>query len=407
MLSSPCRRHRKLSTGRFPGLGRELRIAPPSEDAAIVYELIRPLLFRLEPERSHRLALEALEAAWRAGLLRLAGPAPRLPVRLWDLTFPNPVGLAAGMDKDGEHLEAWGALGLGFVEVGTVTPRPQPGNPPPRLFRIPEARALINRMGFNNQGVDRLVERLRRVRFPGVVGVNLGKNRDTPLERALEDYRYGLERVYPHCGYVVINVSSPNTPGLRELQGPEALGRLLAGLGEARRRLEDRHGRRVPLLVKLAPDLEEAELEVLARVLLEHGVDGAIATNTTLRREGVEGLPGAGEPGGLSGAPLRPLADAVLARLHRALEGRLPLVGVGGILEGRDAVEKVRAGASLVQLCTGLVYRGPGLVRACVRALAEAGWPRRAWEGAKMGGEETEGGAQAMRGRGGGGAGHG
>ncbi|GIX22321.1 MAG: dihydroorotate dehydrogenase (quinone) [Gammaproteobacteria bacterium] len=334
-----------------------------------LYRLLRPLLFRLDPERAHALTL---------GLLRLAGgaaglglPAPRRPVEAMGLRFPNPVGLAAGLDKDGRCLAAWTALGFGFIEVGTVTPRPQPGNPRPRLFRIPAERALINRMGFNNEGVDALAARLeryraRRRRVP--VGVNLGKNRDTPVDAAAADYCTGLAKVYTLCDYVTINVSSPNTPGLRGLQHGAALAALLDAVLEERERLAARHGVLRPLALKIAPDLDEAALEALLDTVLARPIEALIVANTTLARPAGNSGPWA-EAGGLSGAPLFDPATRLLRRVRDRVGRRLALIGVGGIVEPADAVAKLRAGADLVQLYTGLIYRGPGLVHAICRAL--------------------------------------
>jgi dihydroorotate dehydrogenase len=344
----------------------------------VLYEFARPLLFALDPEAAHELTLVKLERAHRLGLTRWL--QPRLaddPVQVMGLRFPNPVGLAAGLDKNAAHIDALGDLGFGFIEVGTVTPRPQPGNPRPRMFRLPAARALINRLGFNNAGIDAFVANVESSRTfcanGGVLGVNIGKNADTPVERALDDYATCLRRVYPlfatRAGYVTINVSSPNTAGLRALQARDALAALLAGLRDERARLADRHGKRVPLAVKIAPDLDDAELPRIADALLAHGIDAVIATNTTIARAGVAGLRHAEEPGGLSGAPLFARSTAVIRRLAEHLQGRLPIIGVGGILSGADAAEKIAAGACLVQLYTGLIYRGPALVAECRRAL--------------------------------------
>jgi dihydroorotate dehydrogenase len=291
------------------------------------------------------------------------------------LEFPNPVGLAAGLDKNGAHIDALACLGFGFIEVGTVTPRPQPGNPPPRLFRIPQARALINRMGFNNDGVERLVANVRRSRYRGVLGINIGKNFDTPIERAVDDYLACLQRVYEYASYVAVNISSPNTRDLRSLQQAPALEQLLSALAHERERLASRHGRRVPLAVKVAPDLDETETRTIAALLIAHGIDAVIATNTTLSREGVEQWPGSGHGGGLSGAPLAKMSNRTIHWLAEALGERVPIIGVGGIVSGDDACEKVRAGATLVQLYTGLIYRGPALVAEAVRALKTCNKP--------------------------------
>jgi dihydroorotate dehydrogenase len=329
----------------------------------MLYRLARPLLFALDPERAHRITLNALETARHCGLAGLLGAkSPGTTQRVMGLEFPNPVGLAAGLDKNAEHVDALAALGFGFIEVGTVTPRPQPGNPSPRLFRLPEACALINRMGFNNLGVDRLLFNLKRTRYRGVLGINIGKNFDTPIERAVDDYLYCLRKVYPAASYVAVNISSPNTRDLRTLQQSTELERLLAALATERERLAARSGRRVPLAVKIAPDLEEFEIDAIARLLIAHGVDAAIATNTTVSREAVTALKHGNETGGLSGAPLRARATAVLRQLAKAAAGRVALIGVGGILSAQDAREKFAAGAALVQIYTGLIYQGPRLI---------------------------------------------
>jgi dihydroorotate dehydrogenase len=329
----------------------------------MLYRLARPVLFALEPERAHRATFQALETVRKLRLAAmLAPPRVEAPRRVMGLDFPNPVGLAAGMDKNGEHVDALAALGFGFLEVGTVTPRPQPGNPPPRLFRLSRAQALINRMGFNNLGVEQLLFNLRRTRYRGILGVNIGKNFDTPIERAVDDYLYCMRKVYSVASYVAVNISSPNTRDLRSLQQSAELERLLGALAEEREKLAARSGRRVPLAVKIAPDLDEASIQAIAALLIAHGVDAAIATNTTVSRDGVAGLPDSTQSGGLSGAPLRAQATAVLRQLAEAAQGRLALIGVGGILSADDAREKFRAGASLVQLYTGLIYRGPRLI---------------------------------------------
>lgn len=335
------------------------------------YALARPLLFALEPETAHAATLKLAEAARRCGVLGLAaGRVAPAPLTVMGLAFPNPVGLAAGLDKDAAHLGTLAALGFGFIEVGTVTPRPQPGNPRPRLFRLPEADALINRFGFNNVGLDAFLENVARARWRGVLGINLGKNADTPTERAADDYATGLEQVYAVASYVTINVSSPNTKNLRALQERDALDALLTRLTQMRERLADRHGKRVPLVLKVAPDLDGAHIGEIADAVRRHGIDGVIATNTSIARVGVERLAHASEAGGLSGAPIRAQATQVLGAFARALAGEVPLIGAGGILSGRDAVEKIAAGASLVQLYTGLIYRGPALVAECVDAIA-------------------------------------
>ena len=337
-----------------------------------MYGLARPFLFALDAERAHGLGLSSLDALHALRLQRLLGGGPRpFPTTVLGLRFPNPVGLAAGLDKDGEHIDALLALGFGFVEIGTVTPRPQAGNQKPRMFRLPRHQAIINRMGFNNAGVDALVRNVRRARRrgDGLLGINIGKNKDTPNESAHRDYLHCLERVYPLADYVVVNISSPNTAGLRELQEEQALRRLVGELREAQERLASRHGRRVPQLVKVAPDLSDEDIDAAARVLGDLGVDGVIATNTTVSRIAVQGHPHAHQTGGLSGEPLMNKSTAVLRMLRTRLPEGVPLVGVGGILSGADAAKKTAAGASLVQLYTGLVYRGPALIGECVEAI--------------------------------------
>jgi dihydroorotate dehydrogenase len=338
-----------------------------------MYTLLRPLLFQLDAETAHHLTLTSLQAAYRLGLSRLI--APRVtgkPVSCMGITFPNGVGLAAGLDKNGAYIDALAALGFGFIEIGTITPRPQPGNPAPRLFRLPEAQAIINRMGFNNDGVTQLIANVRAARFKGVLGINIGKNFDTPIERAADDYLTCLDAVYPHASYVTVNISSPNTQNLRSLQAGDALSDLLKQLKQAQTRLSQQHGRYVPLAVKIAPDLDDAQIADIARLLREHRIDGVIATNTTLAREAVAQLPHGAETGGLSGAPVRLAANRVIRQLAQALAGELPIIGVGGILNGDHAREKIAAGACLVQVYSGLIYRGPALVGDCVRSLADA-----------------------------------
>jgi dihydroorotate dehydrogenase len=336
----------------------------------MLYPLLRALLFRLDPEAAHDLSLNALRLGCRGPIGRwLSARMTRLPRTVMGLTFPNPIGLAAGLDKNADYLDTLGALGFGFIEVGTVTPRPQAGNPRPRLFRLPRAQALINRLGFNNRGVDYVVERIRHARYRGVLGVNIGKNRDTPLANAVDDYLCCLRKVYPYAHYVAVNISSPNTPGLRDLQSGKRLGALLAALQAERARLAAEHDRHVPLAVKIAPDLSAAELEALALTLLRHGVDAVIATNTTLERPSVQGLPHADEEGGLSGRPLLERSNEVIRQLRSILAGRIPIIGVGGILGAADAQAKLAAGASLIQIYTGFIYRGPGLVREIAEAL--------------------------------------
>lgn len=335
------------------------------------YSAVRPLLFALDPEAAHCASLGSLDALNRLGAASfLATAAPSIPVRAMGLDFPNPVGLAAGMDKDGAHIDGLSALGFGFIEVGAVTPRPQSGNPRPRLFRLPEAEALINRLGFNNSGVDALVENIRRARYRGVLGVNIGRNFDTPNERAADDYVACLRKVHAHASFVTANISSPNTKDLRALQRSDGLDGLLVALTAERDRLTRERGKRVPLAVKVAPDLDDAAIEGIADRVVARGIDAVIATNTTVSRKGVEHLPGSRESGGLSGAPLKALATAVVGKFRRALPESVAIVGVGGIASAADAREKLDAGASLVQLYTALVFRGPALVGEIVRGLA-------------------------------------
>jgi dihydroorotate dehydrogenase len=341
----------------------------------MLYELARPFIFRLDPETAHQVAFSNLDRARALGLTCVLRPhVADDPVEAMGLAFPNPVGLAAGLDKNAEHIDALADFGFGFIEVGTVTPLPQPGNPAPRLFRLPKAAALINRMGFNNDGLDRFVANVESSRNRRVVlGLNIGKNAATPIERALDDYLAGLRRVYPllvdRPGYIAVNISSPNTKGLRQLQGGAELAALLKGLRTARKKLADQHGRRVPLAVKIAPDLDDDELPRIADALAANEVDAVIATNTTLARDGVAGLPHAEETGGLSGAPLKARSTQVVRLLASHLGGALPVIGVGGIMCGDDAAEKIAAGAALVQLYTGIIYRGPALVGECRRAI--------------------------------------
>jgi len=335
-----------------------------------MYALSRPFLFALDAERAHAAGLLSIEAAYRTGLNPLVASRPRpLPTEAFGLTFANPIGLAAGMDKNGAHIDALGSLGFGFIEVGTTTPRPQPGNPKPRMFRLAGHEAVINRLGFNNEGVDALVRNVERTRWRGVLGINIGRNKDTPNERAVEDYLHCLERVYPLAGYVTVNISSPNTSGLRDLQEEETLRRFLSRLREAQERLAAQHGQRKPMLVKIAPDLSEAEIDAVAEVLVAVRMDGVIATNTTIERGAISGHRHAQEAGGLSGRPLFARSTEVLRWLCARLPATIPAIGVGGVLDGADAVGKVAAGARLVQAYTGLVYRGPALIGDCVEAL--------------------------------------
>lgn len=336
-----------------------------------VYSLLRSLLFRLDPETSHDLSLDMLGAAKRLGVLdvMVKKPSPQ-PMKVFDVDFPNPVGLAAGLDKNGDFIDALGALGFGFIEIGTITPRPQPGNPQPRLFRLPEHQAIINRMGFNNKGVDYLVERVKKRKYTGVLGINIGKNFDTPVEEANRDYEICLEKVYEHADYITVNISSPNTPGLRNLQFGESLTSLLKTMKEGQARLTKEHGKYTPILLKIAPDMSEDETRLVADALREYKMDGVIATNTTLEREAVEGSEYADEAGGLSGAPALEPSNRVLTWLANALNGEIPIIGVGGITDGASAAEKVKLGASLVQVYSGFIYEGPKLIRLANDAIA-------------------------------------
>jgi dihydroorotate dehydrogenase len=341
-----------------------------------LYSLARPLLFSLDPETAHNLTLPLLS---RAATMNLSGLFPKPvadPRSVMGIKFPNPVGLAAGLDKDGAYIDGLAKLGFGFIEIGTVTPRGQPGNPKPRMFRIPKANALINRMGFNNGGVETFVANVEASRFfqnrEGVLGLNIGKNADTPIERAAGDYLFCLERVYPYASYVTVNISSPNTKNLRQLQGASELDSLLSQLKEAQYRLADRHQRIVPIALKIAPDMDDEQVRNVAAALIRHQMDGVIATNTTVARDAVKDMPHANEAGGLSGAPVFASSNRIISGLKAELGDAIPIIGVGGILSGADAQEKMQAGASLVQLYTGLIYRGPALVRECATALRGA-----------------------------------
>jgi len=340
---------------------------------APLYPLARRALFCLDAEQAHHLTLATLRGAASLGLAGLVGQSlPEDPRTVMGIRFPNPVGLAAGLDKDGSCIDGLAALGFGFVEVGTVTPRPQAGNPKPRIFRLPQAEAIINRMGFNNGGVEQFLQNVQSARYKGPLGLNIGKNADTPIERAVDDYLICLEKVYPYATYVTVNISSPNTKNLRQLQGGDELDALLGKLKEKQRALSDRHGKYVPIALKIAPDLDDEQIKVIAGTLTRHGFDGVIATNTTLSREAVAGQPNASETGGLSGRPVFDASNRVIRALAKELGGALPIIGVGGILSGADARAKLDAGASLVQVYSGLIYRGPELVRECVQALRPA-----------------------------------
>ena len=335
-----------------------------------MYSYLRSLMFRLPAETSHDLALDMIGAAGRLRLAsRLARPVQSQPVQVLGMTFDNPVGLAAGLDKNAVAVDGLADLGFGFIEVGTVTPKPQPGNPKPRLFRLPQANGIINRMGFNNQGVDALIERVSSLRFKGPLGINIGKNAVTPVERAVDDYLYCLRRVYAHASYITVNLSSPNTPGLRTLQYGDTLKALLGQIKTCQRELAEQHGRYVPIAIKIAPDMTPEELVLVANTLVEQGMDAVIATNTTLDRTLVEGLEHADEAGGLSGGPLTEASTEVIRILSAELKGQMPIIGAGGILTGADAAAKIEAGASLVQIYSGFIYRGPELIRECVDAI--------------------------------------
>ncbi|MFW1735682.1 quinone-dependent dihydroorotate dehydrogenase [Acinetobacter sp. ULE_I001] len=333
----------------------------------MMYSLARPLLFSLAPERAHELTLSMLKSAHRMGAIRQTVAAK--PVTCMGIEFPNPVGLAAGLDKNGAYIDALAGLGFGFIEIGTITPKPQEGNPKPRLFRIPQAKAIINRMGFNNDGVDQLVENVKAAKFKGILGINIGKNATTPVEDAVSDYLVCLEKVYNYASYITVNISSPNTKNLRSLQSGHALTELLETLKKRQLELAEELQHYVPLVLKVAPDLEASDIEFIASQLLQFKIDGLIVTNTTLSREGVEGLPFGDEAGGLSGAPVFEKSTACLAAFSKILQGKIPLIGVGGILSGEQAVAKQQAGASLVQIYSGMIYTGPILIKDCVDAM--------------------------------------
>ena len=334
------------------------------------YSLARAALFKLDPETAHALTMRGLNALAASGLSSLlAGRIKPDPRTVMGLEFPNPVGLAAGADKNGECIDGFGALGFGFIELGGVTPRAQPGNPKPRVFRLVATRGIINRLGFNNFGVDFLVERLKTHSFKGVIGINLGKNLDTPLDQAADDYAVCYQKVYPYASFATINISSPNTKNLRQLQGEDELAPILKRMKREQKTLADRHGRMVPLVIKIAPDLNDMQIEAIAKIAVSQGMNGIIAANTTISREQVLGQPHAEETGGLSGAPVFAASNRVIRALAGHLDGALPIIGVGGIMSGADARAKIEAGASLVQFYSGLIYRGPGLVAEVARAL--------------------------------------
>ena len=374
---------RLKNKARFVGVVFELQVHHCAEIAIIalcrtephlqmLYSLSRSALFSLEPERAHAVTLSSLELAYKTGVLSRLYPMIQQPVDCMGIRFANPVGLAAGLDNNGDHIDALAALGFGYLEIGTVTPRPQAGNPKPRLFRLPAAQAIINRMGFNNQGVDHLVKNVEKCRYKGVLGINIGKNFDTPVEQAADDYLLCLERVYTHASYITVNISSPNTQGLRALQSGDALTELLDRLKNRQTQLADQHGHYVPLVLKVAPDLDEEAIVFISEQLMQFEIDGLITTNTTLSREGVEHLPYGDEAGGLSGQPVFESSTRILEQFSTCLQGQIPLFGVGGITQGSDAAAKINAGASLVQLYSGLIYQGPELIQACVESCGQA-----------------------------------
>jgi len=335
-----------------------------------IYSLARTFLFQLDAETAHDVTLQSLKLAQKAGALHLY-PVPIVcqPRQVMGITFPNAVGLAAGLDKNGAAINAMASLGFGFIEVGTVTPRPQKGNPKPRLFRVQQAQGIINRFGFNNLGVDHLIENVKRAQYKGILGINIGKNFDTPMENAVDDYLVCMQKSYAHATYITVNISSPNTKNLRDLQEKSALSQLLLTLKAEQSKLANQHGRYVPIALKIAPDLTIEQVNEIGDLLLEHQFDGVIATNTTLSRDGVQGMENSEETGGLSGAPVREKSTLVIQQLSQRLQGALPIIGVGGILSGADAVEKITSGASLVQVYSGLIYKGPQLIRDICKAL--------------------------------------
>lgn len=333
-----------------------------------MYSLVRPILFRFDAEKAHHFTLNSLRTAEKLGLLPKVNSHTR-PTELMGLQLPNPVGLAAGLDKNGEYIDAFAALGFGFVEIGTVTPKPQPGNPQPRLFRVPEHQGIINRMGFNNHGIDAMIRNIENSRFKGILGINIGKNAVTPIENAADDYLICLEKAYAHASYITVNISSPNTKNLRALQGGDELSALLEALKNKQAQLAAAHGKYVPLAVKIAPDLDEAQIDDIAHVVKSVEMDGIIATNTTIDKSSLGSHPLSGEQGGLSGLPVREKSNQVLKLLAERIDGKLPIIGVGGIMNGADAAEKIRLGASAVQVYSGLIYRGPELIKECLAEL--------------------------------------
>lgn len=334
------------------------------------YCLLKPFVFALDPEIAHETAIAGMRLT--GALLPTGKPLPDTPTDVMGITFPNRIGLAAGLDKNGEAIDALASWGFGFIEVGTVTPRPQPGNPKPRMFRLPQAEGIINRMGFNNHGIDALITNIKAAKFRGILGINIGKNADTPIERAADDYLIGLDKAYPHASYIAINISSPNTKNLRALQGENELDALLAALKHRQAMLTQQHGRYIPLALKIAPDLDDTQISTIADALRRHRIDAVIATNTTLDRSKVAGLPHADETGGLSGAPLFEASTEVVRKLVGALAGEVPIIAAGGVTDGAKAKAKLDAGAALVQIYSGLVFKGPELVKACVTATRKA-----------------------------------
>jgi dihydroorotate dehydrogenase len=334
------------------------------------YSAIRKVFFKFDPEAIHELTIKGFKATGASPLNMLYKQTiPNKPVEVMGIKFPNPVGLAAGLDKNGECIKAFEALGFGFIEVGTVTPRPQPGNDKPRIFRLPEANAIINRMGFNNKGVDYLVDQVIKANYSGVLGINIGKNKNTPDENAKDDYIHCMRKVYDFATYITVNISSPNTPGLRSLQYGDALNELLSALKAEQTSLAEQYGKYVPVAVKIAPDLNAEEINSIAECLIANNIDGVIATNTTLARDKVSHLPFGNEQGGLSGAPVKEKSTEVIQLLAKALDNKLPIIGVGGIASAADAQEKIDAGAKLVQVYTGFIYQGPQLIKDIVKTL--------------------------------------
>ncbi|PID37824.1 MAG: dihydroorotate dehydrogenase (quinone) [Pseudomonadales bacterium] len=334
------------------------------------YQLLRPIIFSLDPEHAHEVTLSLLEKAHKSKLLGFVSANQSLHIDCMGMSFHNPVGLAAGLDKNADYIDALGELGFGFIEVGTVTPKPQEGNPKPRIFRVNEAHAIINRMGFNNLGVEHLVKNVEKAKYRGNIGINIGKNAVTPIENAVDDYIYCLERVYPHASYITVNISSPNTKNLRDLQSGDTLTELLSGIKERHQQLATDYGFYVPIVLKVAPDLDVAQIEFIAQQLLDFEIDGLIATNTTISRRGVEGFNNSEQQGGLSGRPVNHISTMVLQQFSDILQDEVTLIGVGGIEKGEHAVKKIQAGASLVQIYSGLIYKGPGLVQESLESIS-------------------------------------